>query len=110
MNGFSRTPEVDTGLALAFLHIGTFVLAIHPVAYYHSVLDALINDESATRDLSVSRPRSRLEWGIRVPHDQEHTIYVWLDALINYLTVAGYPDNTTAWPADVSVIGKDIIR
>lgn len=84
--------------------------AIHPVAYYHSVLDAFINDESATRDLSVSRPRSRLEWGIQVPHDQEHTIYVWLDALVNYLTVAGYPDNTTAWPADVSVIGKDIVR
>ncbi|KAG8714025.1 methionyl-tRNA synthetase [Ceratobasidium sp. 395] len=84
--------------------------AIYPEAYYRSVLDALINDESATRDLSVSRPYSRLEWGIRVPHDQEHTIYVWLDALINYLTVAGYPDNTTAWPADVSVIGKDIVR
>lgn len=84
--------------------------AIRPESYYRSVLDSLTNDESATRDLSVSRPRSRLEWGIQVPGDQEHTIYVWLDALVNYLTVAGYPDNTTAWPADVSIIGKDIIR
>ncbi|KAG8737071.1 methionyl-tRNA synthetase [Ceratobasidium sp. 414] len=88
----------------------THKATIRPEPYYRSVLDALTNDESATRDLSVSRPCSRLEWGIRVPYDQEHTIYVWLDALVNYLTVAGYPDNTTAWPADVSVIGKDIVR
>ncbi|CAE6428683.1 unnamed protein product [Rhizoctonia solani] len=83
---------------------------IRPEPYYRAVLDSLINDENATPDLSVSRPHSRLQWGIQVPGDQEHTIYVWLDALINYLTVAGYPDNTTAWPADISVIGKDIIR
>ncbi|KAB5594508.1 Methionyl-tRNA synthetase [Ceratobasidium theobromae] len=86
------------------------LITIRPEPYYHFVLNSLINDESATQDLSVSRPRSRLEWGIQVPGDSEHTIYVWLDALVNYLTVAGYPDNTTAWPADVSVIGKDIIR
>ncbi|CAE6416600.1 unnamed protein product [Rhizoctonia solani] len=83
---------------------------IRPEPYYRAVLDSLINDENATPDLSVSRPRSRLQWGIQVPGDQGHTIYVWLDALINYLTVAGYPDNTTAWPANISVIGKDIIR
>ena len=85
-------------------------VAIRPEPYYRAVLDSLINDENATPDLSVSRPRSRLQWGIQVPGDREHTIYVWLDALINYLTVAGYPDNITAWPADISVIGKDIIR
>ncbi|KAF8688652.1 Class-I aminoacyl-tRNA synthetase, partial [Rhizoctonia solani] len=83
---------------------------ICPEPYYRFVLDSLINDENATSDLSVSRPRSRLQWGIQVPGDQEHTIYVWLDALANYLTVAGYPDKTIAWPADISVIGKDIIR
>ena len=43
-------------------------------------------------DLSVSRASSRLEWGISVPNDPSQTIYVWLDALINYLTVAGYPN------------------
>ncbi|KAG8763948.1 methionyl-tRNA synthetase [Ceratobasidium sp. 423] len=84
--------------------------AIRPEPYYRAVLDSLINDETATQDLSVSRPSFRLPWGIRVPGDQKHSIYVWLDALVNYLTVAGYPDNTIAWPADVSVIGKDILR
>lgn len=66
-------------------------------------------------DLSVSRPVDRLTWGIRVPEDESQTIYVWLDALINYITKAGYPgksfyDGTDGWPADVQVIGKDIVR
>ncbi|KAL9047397.1 MAG: hypothetical protein Q9214_000011, partial [Letrouitia sp. 1 TL-2023] len=60
-------------------------------------------------DLSVSRPVERLSWGIPVPDDTSQTIYVWLDALINYLTKAGYPSAGT-WPADCHVIGKDIIR
>lgn len=64
-------------------------------------------------DLSISRPRSRLHWGIPVPDDESHTIYVWLDALTNYLTVSGYPWSSTdmgCWPADLHVIGKDILR
>ncbi|KAI9471803.1 MAG: tRNA synthetases class I (M)-domain-containing protein [Benjaminiella poitrasii] len=66
-------------------------------------------------DLSISRLRSRLKWGIQVPNDPDHTIYVWLDALTNYLTATGYPwsDDTkdnNAFPPDVQVIGKDIIR
>ncbi|KAI0883196.1 tRNA synthetases class I (M)-domain-containing protein [Annulohypoxylon maeteangense] len=67
-------------------------------------------------DLSISRPRSRLEWGIPVPDDPEQVIYVWVDALINYITVAGYPmwppgsEHTKGWPADVHVVGKDIVR
>jgi methionyl-tRNA synthetase len=66
-------------------------------------------------DLSVSRPIERLTWGIPVPGDEGQTIYVWLDALINYITKAGYPwapGKATAggWPADVQVIGKDIVR
>lgn len=44
-------------------------------------------------DLSVSRPSSRVHWGIRVPNDDSQSIYVWLDALINYLTCAGYPSS-----------------
>ena len=47
-------------------------------------------------DISVSRPRSRLNWGIEVPEDENQTIYVWLDALTNYLTVLGYPESDTA--------------
>lgn len=66
-------------------------------------------------DLSVSRPVSRLTWGIGVPQDESQTIYVWLDALVNYITKAGFPnasffDGSAGWPADVHVIGKDIMR
>ncbi|KAL8702683.1 MAG: hypothetical protein Q9201_004144 [Fulgogasparrea decipioides] len=67
-------------------------------------------------DLSVSRPVDRLSWGIPVPDDTSQTIYVWLDALINYLTKANYPfqvpgqEHAAGWPADVHVIGKDIVR
>ncbi|KAI1084114.1 tRNA synthetases class I (M)-domain-containing protein [Whalleya microplaca] len=72
--------------------------------------------EHNLEDLSISRPASRLDWGIRVPGDPSQTIYVWIDALINYITVTGYPRwqpgerNTDAWPADVHVVGKDILR
>jgi methionyl-tRNA synthetase len=67
------------------------------------------------RDISVSRDNKRLSWGIPVPGDDGHVMYVWLDALTNYITAAGYPDEScdtfkTFWPADFHVIGKDIIR
>ncbi|MCJ1397134.1 methionyl-tRNA synthetase [Xylographa trunciseda] len=67
-------------------------------------------------DLSISRPVERLSWGIPVPDDETQTIYVWLDALINYLTKANYPfqlpgkEDAAGWPADCQVIGKDIVR
>lgn len=71
-------------------------------------------------DLSISRPRSRLEWGVPVPDDPEHTIYVWFDALLVYLAGIGYPwkadaawqrpRTPEAWPVDLQVIGKDILR
>ncbi|NPU12791.1 methionine--tRNA ligase [Bradyrhizobium sp. 83002] len=64
------------------------------------------------KDLSISR--TTFDWGVRVPHDDEHVMYVWVDALTNYITGVGFPDETDAnwkyWPADVHVIGKDIIR
>ncbi|WP_457624997.1 methionine--tRNA ligase [Persephonella sp.] len=67
------------------------------------------------KDLSVSRPKSRVRWGIPVPFDTGHTIYVWFDALTNYISALGYPDTTsdlfkTFWPADVHIVGKDILR
>ncbi|KIV78489.1 methionine-tRNA ligase [Exophiala sideris] len=78
---------------------------------------ALVMNEiqNGLSDLSISRPTSRLSWGIRVPGDESQTIYVWLDALINYLTMTGYPltdrnDPTSIWPPICQVIGKDIIR
>ncbi|MGJ4881441.1 MULTISPECIES: methionine--tRNA ligase [unclassified Bradyrhizobium] len=64
------------------------------------------------KDLSISR--TTFDWGVRVPHDEEHVMYVWVDALTNYITGVGFPDESDAnwkyWPADVHVIGKDIIR
>ena len=67
------------------------------------------------KDLSVSRPKSRVKWGIPVPFDPDHTIYVWFDALTNYISALGYPDTgselfKTFWPADVHIVGKDILR
>ncbi|CAG2158891.1 unnamed protein product, partial [Oppiella nova] len=67
--------------------------------------------EKGLRDISVSRPKSRLSWGIEVPNDCTQVIYVWFDALINYLTVSGYPsDENHVWPPDCQVIGKDILK
>jgi len=65
------------------------------------------------KDVSVSRPRKNLGWGVGVPGDDTQVMYVWIDALSNYLTVLGYPDNPEwreYWPADVQVVGKDILR
>jgi methionyl-tRNA synthetase len=68
--------------------------------------------KSGLRDLSISR--TTFDWGVRVPGDSEHVMYVWVDALTNYITGVGFPDesdpNWRYWPADVHIIGKDIIR
>lgn len=64
-------------------------------------------------DVSISRPRKSLSWGVSVPGDDSQVMYVWIDALSNYITVLGYPDNPDYkeyWPANVQVIGKDIMR
>ncbi len=63
-------------------------------------------------DLAISR--NTFEWGVKVPGDPRHVMYVWVDALTNYITAAGYPDESAPlwrhWPADVHIIGKDIVR
>lgn len=63
-------------------------------------------------DVSVSRPVSQLKWGVKVPDDDAQVMYVWIDALANYITVLGYPDQDISdfWPADVQFVGKDILR
>ncbi|GFR94307.1 methionine--tRNA ligase, mitochondrial [Elysia marginata] len=62
-------------------------------------------------DLSVTRDRERLSWGIPVPGDPSQTIYVWLDALINYISALGYPHrDISPWPPDCQIVGKDILR
>lgn len=94
---------------------------IVPHTRYMATLNEL---DDGLQDLSISRPKSRLEWGIDVPNDTEQTMYVWFDALLNYVTVSGYPWHhhdgrrsteevaTTlgSWPADAQIVGKDIIR
>lgn len=88
---------------------------VHPAWLREELLTTL--KSQTLPDLSISRPRSRLSWGIPVPGDEQHTIYVWVDALTNYLTVLGYPwaagvgeGRDAGWPADVQVVGKDIVR
>ncbi len=69
--------------------------------------------KSGLQDLSVSR--TTFDWGVPVPDDPDHVMYVWLDALTNYITALGYPDTDNPlyrdfWPADVHMVGKDILR
>lgn len=76
-------------------------------------ITAFVKQEGGLKDLSVSR--TSFDWGVPVPKDDKHVMYVWLDALTNYITGIGYPDMNgdqfkKFWPADVHVIGKDITR
>lgn len=85
---------------------------ITPSKYATAIIQSV---SSGLQDLSISRPAERLTWGIPVPGDDTQTIYVWLDALVNYLTYAGYPfppgeEKSSIWPANVHVVGKDIVR
>ncbi|KAI0355421.1 hypothetical protein OH77DRAFT_1454710 [Trametes cingulata] len=95
-------------------HFAAHPDAVQPPQFHADVMHAL---QEPLEDLSISRKRSRLSWGIPVPGDPEHTIYVWIDALTTYLSSVGYPWTATGgdgssegWPPDVQVIGKDIIR
>lgn len=60
------------------------------------------------KDLSISR--TTFKWGVPVPGDEKHVMYVWLDALTNYITALGYPFKTDFWPANIHMVGKDILR
>ena len=79
--------------------------------------DLLMAIDRATNDLCISRPKERLSWGIPLPVDPDFVTYVWFDALINYISFAGYlaegddtlPDFSKLWPAACEVIGKDIL-
>jgi len=69
--------------------------------------------DQGLEDVSFSRPRKDLKWGIPVPDDNSQIVYVWADALINYLSALGYPDGGNFkkyWPADIHCVGKDILR
>jgi len=85
-------------------------LLIQPKSRKNEVLGFLKNELS---DLCISRPKSRLEWGIELPFDDNYVTYVWFDALINYISAIGVYKNdeqfSSLWPADVHLIGKDIL-
>jgi methionyl-tRNA synthetase len=83
---------------------------IVPASRHNEILN-IIKDGLA--DISISRPKDKIAWGIPVPGDPTQVMYVWFEALMNYITVLGYPerqDFKQFWPAQVQVIGKDIIR
>lgn len=114
---------------LEFLEIDSYFFAL---SKYENQLTKLIEDDglkivpqkrrnemlsfikSSLEDISISRPKSQLEWGVEVPGDADNVMYVWFDALTNYISAIGYEQETdefkTLWPADVHVIGKDIAR
>ena len=84
-------------------------LRIRPLSLQAELLNSL---ENGPKKISVSRHKQHLDWGIAVPDDPNQVIYVWFEALMNYITVLGYPDAADLqryWPADVQVIGRDIL-
>lgn len=90
--------------------IQTNKLRIIPETRRNEILKLL---SGGLNDISVSRPADKVGWGIDVPGDPKQKIYVWFEALINYLTTLDYPDGENFknfWPCDVHVIGKDITR
>ncbi len=90
-------------------HIEAHPEFIGPTARRNEVLGFL---RGGLKDLSISRTGFR--WGIPVPGDEAHVMYVWLDALTNYITALGYPNENAElwrfWPADLQIVGKDILR
>ncbi len=90
---------------LAAIGSGTF--RVEPAIRRHEIVRVL---EDGLQDISISR--SRLPWGIPFPGSPDETVYVWFDALINYLSATGYPEPgwDSLWPADVHVVGKGITR
>ena len=92
----------------AAIESGAFKIV--PKTRKHEILSVL---REGLEDISVSRPKEKLDWGIPVPGDESQVMYVWFEALMNYITVLGYPEHEDFkkfWPANVQVIGKDIIR
>ena len=82
---------------------------IQPVSRRNEIIKFI---ESGLKDQNVSR--TNFSWGVPVPFDEKHVVYVWFDALINYISAIGYPDDAGSfgkwWPADVHMMGKEIVR
>ena len=91
-------------------HIQTHPDFIRPERYRNEVLAFL---REPLGDLCISRPKSRLTWGITLPFDERYVTYVWFDALLNYVSALGYPDGGrfhTFWPAAQHIVAKDILK
>ncbi|MCP3986640.1 MAG: methionine--tRNA ligase [bacterium] len=85
---------------------------IRPSRYRNEVL-AMLREGSGLEDLCISRPKSRLDWGIELPFDRDYVCYVWFDALINYLAGLGYPDAPDwkeRWSGVEHLVAKDILK
>lgn len=81
-----------------------------PKTRKHEILNVF---KEGLEDISISRPKEKISWGIPVPGDSKQVMYVWFEALMNYITVLGYPEHKDFkdfWPANIQVIGKDILR
>ena len=92
------------------LEIESDEFLVIPETRKHEILRVL---EDGLDDISISRSKEKLTWGVAVPKDPTQVMYVWFEALLNYITVLGYPDAVQFkefWPADVQIIGKDILR
>ncbi len=90
--------------------IETGAFQVLPATRKHEILQVL---KEGLGDISVSRPKDKISWGIPVPGDPAQVMYVWFEALMNYITVLGYPEHADFkkfWPANVQVVGKDILR
>jgi methionyl-tRNA synthetase len=97
-----------TGQIRTAIENGTFEVV--PETRRNEIL-AVLNE--GLEDISISRPKEKLDWGVPVPGDKNQVMYVWFEALMNYITVLGYPEHKDFkefWPAQVQVIGKDILR
>ena len=111
-NWYFKLSEHTTWLREA---VESDILGITPDFRKNEVLNAIEKAEST--DLCISRPKERLSWGIPLPFDKDFVTYVWFDALINYISFAGYlkedssdlPEFDKLWPAHLHVIGKDIM-
>lgn len=83
---------------------------IIPATRKHEIMNVITE---GLEDISISRPKEKISWGIPVPGDSKQVMYVWFEALMNYITVLGYPEHDDFkkfWPANVQVVGKDILR
>ncbi len=90
--------------------IETGAFEVKPKSRRNEILSVI---NQGLEDISISRTVGKVSWGIPVPGDKSQVMYVWFEALMNYITVLGYPEHADFekyWPADVQVIGKDILR